>query len=223
MIKQRIIRAITKRLIKFEQNIDVARQKKATQETVCFIENNFPNDIKTFTNKFDLLHYSLGQVKNEGLYLEFGVYSGKTINYIASNISQKIWGFDSFEGLPESWRSGFEKGAFARNNIPKVISNVNLVVGWFEKTLPLFLKKEKGNCAFIHIDCDLYSSTDTVFKKLARRIKKGTVIVFDDYFNYPGWENGEHKALLEYLKKSKRKIRYLGYNKLGEQVSLIIE
>ena len=40
----------------------------------------------------------------DGLFLEFGVYKGTSINFISSLIpDKKIYGFDSFGGLPEEW------------------------------------------------------------------------------------------------------------------------
>jgi hypothetical protein len=54
------------------------------------------------------------------------------------------------------------------------------------------------------------------------RIHAGTVIVFDEYFNYPGWQNHEHKAFLEFLDASGHGCRYIAYNKLGEQVAVVI-
>src|SRR5450631_2069107 len=50
----------------------------------------------------------------EGLILEFGVYSGRTINHMAALTQEKLFGFDSFEGLPEDWRPDFKKEAFKR-------------------------------------------------------------------------------------------------------------
>ena len=31
--------------------------------------------------------------------------------------NDKVYGFDSFEGLPENWRPGFEKGTFSLNGM----------------------------------------------------------------------------------------------------------
>jgi hypothetical protein len=77
------------------------------------------------------------------LWLEFGVASGKTINYISKFTTGKVYGFDSFEGLPEKWRDGFDKGAFNMNGIlPKVNHNVELIKGWFNNTLPDFIKSQ---------------------------------------------------------------------------------
>ena len=38
-----------------------------------------------------------------GLWLEFGVYRGYSVNLIAGYTKNTVYGFDSFEGLPEDW------------------------------------------------------------------------------------------------------------------------
>jgi hypothetical protein len=60
--------------------------------------------------------------------------------------------------------------------------------------------------ALLHIDCDLYSSTQSVFSYLHKKIVPGTLIVFDEYFNYPTWERHEYAAFQEYV--AYRQIRY---------------
>ena len=52
--------------------------------------------------------------------------------------------------------------------------------------------------AFLHIDCDLYSSTKTVLTQLAPAIRAGSVIVFDEYCGYDGWEEHEARAWREF-------------------------
>ena len=180
--------------------------------------------VKAFNYPLNILDYALQQVFiNDGLYLEFGVYSGRTINYIANIISDKIiYGFDSFEGLPETWRSGYEKGTFAVTSIPEVQDNVKLVVGLFEDKLRDFKEQHSDACAFIHIDCDLYSSAAYVLEELENQIQEGTVIVFDEYFNYPGWQDGEYKAFQEFVKKYDVKYEYIAYVEILEQVAIKI-
>ena len=60
----------------------------------------------------------------KGHYMEFGVFEGKSINYLASlNKKVTFHGFDSFEGLPEQWFMGhkvIEKGHFAVSELPKL-------------------------------------------------------------------------------------------------------
>jgi len=160
---------------------------------------------------------------NDKLICEFGVYSGYTINHIASLTEQTVYGFDSFEGLPERWRDGFGKGHFKVTALPKVLPNVVLIKGWFDETLPEFIKDHDESMAFLHVDCDLYSSARTIFEVLELRIRPGGVIVFDEYFNYPGWEEGEFKAFHEFLKRTGLGYEYISYNRLGEQVAVKIK
>jgi Macrocin-O-methyltransferase (TylF) len=95
--------------------------------------------------------------------------------------------------------------------LPKVPANVTLVKGWFEDTLPKFLAKNPGPVAFLHVDCDLYSSTSCVFGFLSDRLVPGTVILFDELLGYPGWQQGEWKALREWMEKTGNEVEYLGY------------
>jgi Macrocin-O-methyltransferase (TylF) len=60
--------------------------------------------------------------------------------------------------------------------------NVEVIVGLFADALPPFLAQHEGNAALIHIDCDLYSSTNTVLELLAPRITAGTMIALDEHF-----------------------------------------
>lgn len=181
--------------------------------------------IPYFKNNDLLLKHSLSMVKSDGLYLEFGVFKGASINYIAKNIPKKttIHGFDSFEGLPEFWRPGYGKGIFdLGGDLPKVVSNVLLYKGWFNETLPIFISQHKQSVAFIHIDCDLYSSTKTIFDELKNCIFPGCIIVFDEYFNHPGWQENEFKAFHEFIQDTGRKYEYIGYVRNDEQVAICI-
>ncbi|MDQ0423312.1 hypothetical protein J2045_004364 [Peteryoungia aggregata LMG 23059] len=168
----------------------------------------------------DVLDYALSCATVPGLSLEFGVYSGNSINRTAQQRAGAVYGFDSFEGLPEGWREGYEKGAFARTDLPPVEPNVELVVGWFDRTLPSFLDAHPGPVSFLHVDCDLYSSTQTVFTQLRERIVPGTIILFDEYFNYPGWELHEYKAFQEFAVSTGLQYEYIALNLNHQQVAV---
>ena len=108
--------------------------------------------------------------------------------------------------------------------LPAVPSNVELVAGWFEDTLPSFLQRPeiKGRpAAFVHVDGDLYSSAWTVLRELSAvgAIVPGTVLVFDELLHYPGWESNEALALWEWLGKPdpRRAPPRKEKNALGEQ------
>jgi len=199
----------------------------AKYDLILFIRNNFDTGVKLFSDRDENLIYALNQVTIEGEYCEFGVYKGESLKTIASSTNRQVHGFDSFIGLPEDWRKGLPKGTFKLTEYEfsklEMPPNVILHVGWFKETIPLY-KEKIGDLplAFIHIDSDLYSSAELIFDFLNKNIVKGTVIVFDEYLGYPGWQNGEYKAFVEFSKKYKKNFEYLSCNVLGEQVSFIV-
>lgn len=167
------------------------------------------NEIIKITNSLILnLHYEyydkvIELVRNNGLWLEFGVCTGHTINYISSKTKNKIYGFDSFWGLPENWGSHHPKGTYSTNGqIPIVNSNVELIVGLFQDVLDEFLITHLEPVAYLHMDADIYSSTKYVLNKLKDRIHKGTVISFDEIHNYNEFEEHELKAWIEFSKEN---------------------
>jgi len=179
--------------------------------------------VPRFPRRRELEAFCLAQSPSQGLVLEFGVWSGTTINRIAAQVAPRIaHGFDSFEGLPEDWREGYEKGVFARTALPEVADTVALHVGWFDRTLPGFLDAHPGPAAFIHMDCDLYSSTQTVLSQLRDRIVPGTVIMFDEYFNYPGWQQHEYRAFAEFVAARGLHYDYIGLVPVHQQVAVRI-
>lgn len=206
------------------QDLGIMLQERATLTTCAYVEANMLN-IHSQVTRFGVLEVALAHIMVDGCNLEFGVYKGRTINYIARQLKGgMIYGFDSFEGLPEFWRDGSDKGLFdMQGKLPKVHDNVQLIKGWFDSTIPTFLEGHTQQIAFLHIDCDIYSSTKIILEQLGPYIQKGTVIVFDEYFNYPGWEQGEFKAFQEFVAKYRVRYRYLTYNRKHEQVAMIIE
>ena len=189
--------------------------KESTKESIKYICENGSNSI-IFRDRREMFkfvfeeHVKTNDYKDK-LFLEFGVFEGWSINVCSSLIPEvKFYGFDSFEGLPETWNSQFFKGSFdVKGNLPKVNDNVSLIKGYFNETLPKFLEEHKEKAAFIHIDCDLYSSTKTIFDNIYDRIVPNTVIQFDEYYNYPGWRNHEFKAFQEFCKKYSVEYEYI--------------
>lgn len=199
------------------------RSLRALQRTVDYIESTMP-DALGFDSQREITEFTLTAVKLDGHYLEFGVFTGGTIRFIATRINGRvIHGFDSFEGLPEAW-SGFILGRRTfdlKGRLPRVPDNVRLHRGWFDETLPNWLAANPGPVAFIHVDCDLYSSTQTIFKLFAERIVPGTVVLFDEYFNYPNWERHEYKAFQEFVVERSVKYTYLAFAR--QQVAVRVE
>ena len=132
-----------------------------------------------------------------------------------------VFGFDSFEVLPEDWRAQFVAGTFAVGEVPDV-PGAEIVVGWFDQVLPGFLAEHPEEVAFLHLDADLYSSTKTVLDALKSRLRAGTVVVFDEYFNFPDWQEHEHRAWTEFVERTGIRFDYLGFTADDEQISLRI-
>lgn len=172
----------------------------------------------------------------EGEILEFGVFQGKTITHLAGGFPNKIlWGFDSFEGLPEDWFlnasdqiSTRPAGYFALDELPQVPGNVKLVKGFFDQSLPKWLVENPiKQISILHIDCDLYSSTKTIFDLLNSYIVEGTVIIFDEFYPWSGiekydlWEQGEYRALKEWVEQYNRSFEVI-YRNRHQQCSIRI-
>ncbi len=143
----------------------------------------------------------------DGLYAELGVAGGDGCRLFGEALKPHglvMTGFDSFEGLEEDWtgmQSGREAGAFTQAGaLPEVPDNVTLVKGWVQDTLPGYLKENAGKpFAFVHMDMDTYTPTAYALKAIKKRLRKSTVILFDELYGYPGWKHHEYKALKETL------------------------
>lgn len=147
-------------------------------------------------------------IPKNGNLIEFGVYHGDCmarLNIAADSICKpfkEIWGFDSFAGLPENnegnpdWVAGafnvvrdddFDSAEQAMKFIrARVGREVNFVKGWFDQTTtPELGKKLSGSASYIHIDCDLYSSSVTALNWLFKyRVPKVySIIRYDDWIS----------------------------------------
>ena len=168
------------------------------------------------------IELALAQAKLEGLVLEFGVYNGKSIRNIASIVNTEVHGFDSFEGIPENWNDEPSGSYSANGELPVVPSNVTLHQGWFEDTLPKFIKENSSPIRFMNIDCDLYSSTKTIFDLLGLQVVPGTVIVFDEFIGYKSWKDDEFKAFQETVDQYQWRYEILSFSFATKQVAFKI-
>lgn len=186
-------------------SLDHELQKLSHRKAAEYALNHF-NNSTYFQSKSKLYQYIRSEVliatSSERIHAEFGVFKGQSINYFAECKNNIQWyGFDSFEGLPENWSgSGKTKEHFSTlGKLPKVRQNVTLIAGLFEITLPQWVSAQNKPFAFLHLDADLYSSTKQVLDIASSYIDENTLFLFDEYFGYVGWENGEHKAWIEWL------------------------
>ncbi len=195
-------------------------QARARERSLDYIEK-YMRDATIFADRWDLLSFALSAAAKDGLALEFGVGDGGSLRHLGAT-GRQLHGFDSFEGLPEAWSGTFERaGKFSRKGmLPPVPANVTLHKGWFDATLPDFLRVQPGPVAFLHVDCDIYSSTKTVFEHVTPRLSAGGIIVFDEYFNYPNWERHEFKAFQEFIRDTGWSYRYFGFAQKNGHVAV---
>jgi hypothetical protein len=196
--------------------------RRVAKKSADYTEGNMPLAM-AYKAREAVRRYTATRIGGEGLFLEFGVWVGESINLFASLFPNKtIHGFDSFEGLQEDWAGTHNhKGTFdLGGKLPTVRENVVLHKGWFSETLLRFLEQHPEPVAFVHIDCDTGPSAKQVLETLDDRIVAGTVILFDEYINYRGWEQGEFLAWREFRERKGIKYEYLAFATEGQQVSL---
>ena len=207
----------------YVKDLQLNLELEAMHESVEYIKKNM-RDSMIFSSWHGLHSYAIAQAELNGLFLEFGTKRGHSVKEIAKMTRNTIHGFDSFQGLPEDWSgTTLRKGKFGfKGRLLKLPGNVIVHKGWFDESLPVFVKNHGDVVAYMHVDCDLYSSTRTVFTQLADRIVAGTVIVFDEYFNYPNWQQHEYKAFREFVHEHGIEYSYLGFLSYGGTVAVKI-
>jgi predicted O-methyltransferase YrrM len=217
----RVIRAIHEVEFRSRRDLWAAGERQAAASSERFARDMMPT-AHAFDDSIATLEHALSLAPPDGMALEFGVYRGRTLTVIANaRKHNQVFGFDSFQGLPEDWRSNIPAGTFATAQLPDV-AGAELVVGLFNDTIADFLANHPGPVAFLHLDADLYSSTVTVLEHVGPRLRPGSVIVFDEYFNYPGWEQHEHRAWQEFVARTGIEYRYAAYTCNNEQVAVIV-
>jgi hypothetical protein len=203
--------------VRHRRDMVFAGEVRAVRETERFVAENLPR-AKPFPNPEKTMEFAAELVDVEGSVLQFGVADGASLDLLVHLLHlRKIYGFDSFAGLPEDWRPGFPAGTFARSAAPDV-PGATLVQGLFADTVPGFLAEHPEPVALLHLNADLYSSTKTVLDLVGERLVTGSVVVLDSYFNYPGWQLGEFRAWAEFVERAAVEFRYEGYTFDNEQV-----
>jgi hypothetical protein len=203
--------------------------KNSIQKSAQFAQTEFTSAVIFADRKNLWLHCiensNLLSSNQESLVLEFGVWKGESINFLARAIPQcKVFGFDSFQGLEENWYGyTLAKNAFNMNGkLPKVRKNVELIPGWYENTLCNFVKMHSNlPISLLHLDSDTYSPTKYVLTTLKNQLSRGSIIVFDEFFGYPNWELHEYKAWTEFVDENSVNFKYLGYTNMQVAVEIL--
>lgn len=211
------------------QNLQVIGPKEwlPTEEDFTYYE--LPtNKWEFYCTKYAEFDYGVPRAKPGGLYVEMGVFKGRSIKYLAKAFPEFHWyGFDTFEGIDALWEMGgknIDMNQF-KTNVPEVPENVTLIKGLFEETLEEWVEQNKDNyISFVNMDADMYEPTKYAMTVLNPLLVPGTVIRFDELSDwrvmgyekdpeimnlapdtkYTRWRDGEWKALKEWMLENDR-------------------
>jgi O-methyltransferase len=152
----------------------------------------------------------------DGAVVECGVWRGGMIAGIAEVLggSREYVLCDSFQGLPEAqsidghaalqWQSDTDGPTYHDNCIAaerearaamalSPARRVQVVAGWFEKTLPTV--RVDGGIALLRLDGDWYESTMACLDALYDRVVPGGLVIIDDYYTWDGCARAVHDFL----------------------------
>jgi hypothetical protein len=197
------------------------------------LRSRIPLAHSLFTEKEQMLNLAMQYVRSNrvtGDYLEFGSFEGNSF-IAAYHLAQaqglgdmRFYSFDSFSGLPAlhgidrdpEQASQYGTGDFAcdsrtfTRNLRTAgvdLDKVRLIEGFYGDSLTERLKHELPvrAAAVLMVDCDLYQSTQQVLAFAGDYIRHGSLLLFDDWYNFRGDRNrGEQKAFSEWLEANDR-------------------
>ena len=167
----------------------------------------FVRDLKgtSVTESLKIIESVIKTSELDGDICEFGVAQGKTsklISYLIQNTSEKIYLYDSFEGLPDPSNKDILKDdifnlkkienykgkmSHAETKVIKELKSINfnfdkLIInkGFFNKeniknySFPEFI-------SFAYLDFDFYQPTIDSLEIIEKKLIKGSIIIVDDY------------------------------------------
>ncbi len=188
---------------------------------------NFPKyvrrqHLKRFLALYEIFKLVLpvkGSIVECGVFRGFGVMSWAKLSTMLEpeNLTRRIYGFDSFEGFPDSGPqdenpiAAPEKGALRANSHQELqeliveydrdrflghIDKVHLIAGDATRTIPEFVAAHPHLVvSLLFLDFDLYEPTKVALEHFLPRMPKGAVVAFDELDN-PMWP-GETQAALD--------------------------
>lgn len=148
--------------------------------------------------------------KIKGDFVECGIAQGVQIAIMASvnqqqNNQRKIYGYDSFEGIPFATKKDTQQpgsnefkpkkpgdhlmsSGISIHSLDEVTRTLSIwglhleqfkfMEGWFEETVP---RHNIGKICLLRLDGDLYESTKVCLEHLYPKLVKGGILIIDDW------------------------------------------
>jgi O-methyltransferase len=152
--------------------------------------------------------------------VECGVWYGGMMAGMMAATRRHVYGFDSFQGLPDPKEIDGEAALkYARNksapsyfnncsarydDVVKVVrsagSNYTLVQGWYSRQK---FRLMTSRISVLRLDCDWYDSVKVCIENLYPLLVPGGVVIVDDYYAY----DGAARAINEFIADKHVRIR----------------
>lgn len=202
------------RFASLDNNVVSVLERRAVSDSADYIRAMMPRAL-ALRSREALWSLAIRNSPRAGLWLEFGVFKAYSTNYLARHTEATVYGFDSFHGLQEDWHGvGHVQGSFdLAGRLPRTRSNVSLIAGWFNDTVPGFLTANAEQVALLHLDCDTYESTAYVLGQMKDRLTPESVVVLDDYHGFWGYREGQFRAWAEFVAAHGLDYRYAAFNR----------
>jgi hypothetical protein len=196
-------------------DVRLAGQVRAAISSAEWLHEN-ADRAPTYSRRVEMLEALFPFIPADGDLAEFGVFTGAVTRFVRPRfMDRRYHAFDSWRGVPEAMGLSVAKYSFDLNGvIPELPPETTIHAGWFDETIPKWREQFEAPIAFAYIDCDLYESVKTVLEGLTDRIRPGTILAFDDWYNFPNWEAHSLKASREWAQRHGIKMEPMGFTTL---------
>lgn len=156
------------------------------------------------------------------LVIELGVARGALTKWALKEFATQrmMWfGFDTFTGLPSDWiRNGevyLKGGTFSTKGIAPMIQDERLkfLIGDVTTTcsqIPEIMNSQNTGRSVVIFDLDLFQPSQVVWKEIARFLKAGDLLYFDQAFDVEG-----DRRLIENFVMKEKNLKMLGRSVIG--------
>jgi hypothetical protein len=205
------------------RNVRIGAQLRAAISSAEWLHRN-ADRAPVYVRRNEMLEALFPLIPAEGDLAEFGVYLGATTIFVRPRFADRRYhAFDSWRGVPEAMSLRRTKFFFDLDGVvPKLPPDTTIHSGWFHETIPKWREQFDAPIAFAYIDCDLYESVCTVLEGLTDRVRAGTILVFDSWYNYPNWEEHAPKASQEWTQRHGIRMEPMGTTTMDHAVAFRI-
>jgi Methyltransferase domain len=197
------------------KDIRIAAQLGAAASSAEWLYAN-ADRAPTYARRPELLEALIPLIPAQGDFAEFGVFKGAVTWFVRPRFPDRAYhAFDSWKGVPEAMSLAVSKFSFdLGGTVPDLPADTTIHAGWFEDTIPAWRARCPATVAFAYIDCDLYESVRTVLEGIADRVRPSSILVFDDWYNFPNWQAHSLRAANEWSGRHGISLEPLGFTVL---------